>query len=240
MAPVRFSVVIPAFNEEKNIGKCLEALTRQTTREPFEVILVDNGSTDGTVREARRFAKRLRLRIVRERRRGRGAARTRGFREAEGAILLSTDADAMVPPRWIAGLTRILLRDASAAAVTGTPRITDCAPMQNAVFNATIPHFLRANLLLLRHHGLSGFSFAIRKDAYERAGGFNPNTDAYEDLDLALRVHHVGKILFSDRYPVEFSGRRFKNGLLKGWLEYCVTFVQKFILRKERVLLRNL
>jgi len=53
------SVVIPAYNEEKEIEKCLEVFLRQTTSDVFEIILVDNNCTDNTVKKAKAFVERL-------------------------------------------------------------------------------------------------------------------------------------------------------------------------------------
>lgn len=231
------SVIIPAYNEQKNIGKCLTALCKQTTKRPFEVIVVDNNSTDRTAAVAKKFEKRLRLRVIREKKKGRGAARATGFAHAKGDILFSTDADTIVPPDWIEAYARILQRQKNVIAVTGLPQIDDCTSFQNTMFNLTIPFILQTNVLTIGNPGLSGFSFAIRRRIYEEAGGFNPNTDAYEDLDLANRVSRLGTIVLDKRHPVTCSGRRFKHGLLRGWMEYTQTFVRKFMMKQERVIL---
>ena len=69
------SIVIPAYNEEHTLPLCLQSLCEQATSLPFEVIVVDNASTDGTVRQAKKFAKKLRLRIIPESTKGRSPAR---------------------------------------------------------------------------------------------------------------------------------------------------------------------
>ncbi len=233
------SVVIPAFNEEENIGRCLEALTRQTTRRPFEVIVVDNCCTDGTVSIARSFDIRLNLKIVQETKKGRGAARALGCSHATGDIILSTDSDAEVPPQWIDSLVDALDKHPDLAATTGVPRIIDCTPWRNMMFNFFIPRFLWLNYIFYGHAGLSGFSCAVRADVYRKAGGYDPECDAYEDLELAMRVSKFGKIQLVYSDPVTFSGRRFRQGLLRGWIEYIYTWFTKFIFGKKRVLLSD-
>jgi len=91
------SIVIPAYNEEENIRCCLEGLVAQKTDQEFEVIVVDNVSTDKTSGVARTFVDKINLRVVEEHTKGRGAARCRGFSEATGETILSTDADCVVP-----------------------------------------------------------------------------------------------------------------------------------------------
>src|SRR6185369_10450324 len=118
------SVVIPAFNEEHTIGLCLKALVRQNTKRPFEVIVVDNNSTDQTVKADEKFKKILNLKIISQKEKGRGPARQAGFKAASGEIILSTDADATVYPEWIETLVSTLEKS-DAIAVTGPCRIDD-------------------------------------------------------------------------------------------------------------------
>ncbi len=236
---MKISVVIPAFNEEENIAACLEALTFQTTTLPFEVIVVDNHSMDRTEQIAKSFAELLDICVVQEKQKGRGIARRTGFAFAVGDIILSTDADAIAPSGWINALVQPILSDENTVATTGIPEIIDCAPWRNAVFNAASFFLLHCNYLLYGHPGLSGFSFAIRKNIYEAAGGFDPLADAYEDLELAMRVRKRGRIQLITTPRMIFSGRRFRDGLLKGAWEYLHTYFSKFIGRKRRVLLRH-
>lgn len=98
-APVpTISVVIPAFNEERIITRCLQALADQTDL-PDEIILVDNGSTDGTIRLAAQFPK---IRIITESRQGITYARQAGFDAARGDVIARIDADTIVHTHWIA------------------------------------------------------------------------------------------------------------------------------------------
>ena len=233
------SVVIPAYNEEERIGACLEALQRQTTTEPFEVIVVDNGSTDHTADTAKVLGRGLHLRVITELRKGRGAARATGCSKAHGDIIFCTDADTIVPPQWIETFSQLLQKNPKIVGVTGSSRINDCTRWRNAIFNTFMPITIRMNYLFYRHAGLSGFSCAFRKDAYVKSGGFDPEADAYEDLELSKRMAPYGKIVFSTQAPVLFSGRRFRGGLLKGCYEYTKTFIEKFYMGKRRVVLSD-
>ncbi|SRR6266545_959693 len=90
--PPTVSVVIPAFNEARYLGRCLFALERQTAP-PHEVIVVDDGSSDGTAAVARRHGS---VRVFRQRHRGPAVARNRGAAVATGEILVFVDADEIV------------------------------------------------------------------------------------------------------------------------------------------------
>jgi dolichyl-phosphate beta-glucosyltransferase len=100
-APIVISLIIPAYNEEQRIGKSLEQIFRfcNAQESPFEVIVVDDGSTDGTVPFVReRFGDRSQLRILQQPfRRGKGAAVQQGMLQARGDFVFFSDADLSVP-----------------------------------------------------------------------------------------------------------------------------------------------
>ena len=111
------SVVIPAYNEEQYLGRCLAALARQTyPADRFEVIVVDNGSTDTTAEIARRYGG---VRVITKPRKGVARARQAGFAAARGAVIASTDADTVVPPFWVARIAEYFRADPALGAVYG-------------------------------------------------------------------------------------------------------------------------
>ncbi len=232
------TVVIPAFNEETIIGSCLEALCHQDTDSTFEVIVVDNRSSDRTGEVARGYASRLNLTVLREEKPGRGSARAAGFAAAGGDVLFSTDADAIVPSHWISSHLFELETHPEAVAVTGPARIVDLTPWKNALLTHAFPVYIRIGMFFMGYTCMNGFNFSIRKNAYTASGGFDPEADAQEDMDLTLRVRKQGGIRYIPVGPV-ISGRRFRDGLLKAWIEYAKTFWLRFILKKRRVLLSN-
>lgn len=232
MGKVDVSVVIPAYNEEKYIKNSLSSLSRsaQKTDINYEVVLVDNNSTDKTVDIAKTFKNDMNLRIISETRQGRGAARARGFEEAKGDILISADSDAIFYEGWIETLVTELKGDV--VVVTTSCKIVDCASLTNVIFNFGQPISMVLYRIMFGHYWFSGFGSSILKSAYKRSGGFNPTLQAQEDLDLSFRVAKFGKIKFINK-PVIFSGRRFKNGLLAGCFEYIYTFFEAFLFKKS-------
>lgn len=227
------SVVIPAYNEEKIISKCLDSLCTQNTRQRFEVIVVNNNSTDQTEKIVKSYGNKLDIKVVFEKYKGRGWARFAGFQTARGDIILSTDADTLVPKDWIEKLSS-LLADKDIVAVTGPCRIYDCSPFENTVLNYS--NLLGTFLfnIFFRHYWISGYNFAIRKEAYIKSGGFNPKLNAQEDVDLGFRVKNFGKIKYIN-LPVIFSGRRFRGNLLRGLFSYPKIFIEYYFLKKEEV-----
>src|SRR3989344_2814273 len=99
MKKLKISVVIPAYNEEKYIAKTLKSLINQDfPRELFEIIVVNNGSTDKTHQVAEKFG----VKVIRYNKvQGVSAARDVGSRIAEGEIIAGTDAYTVVPRHWL-------------------------------------------------------------------------------------------------------------------------------------------
>lgn len=233
-----YSVVVPAYNEEKLIDKCLASLTRQETHEKFEVILVDNNSTDRTVEVAKKFKDRLDLKIAKQEIKGRGPARAKGFEEARGEIIFSLDADTNVPPNWIAHLSEAL-KKSKGVAVAGPCRVEDCPRHINLLFNFSQPLMMRAYRLFVGHYWLNGFNSAIYKDAYDKSGGFDVDLNAQEDVELSFRVSRIGKIVYLPDIPVIFSGRRFRNGFFRGLVPYLRSYFGIFFLKNKETILSD-
>ena len=108
------SVVIPAYNEAKYLPKCLESIIKQTFNN-YEIIVVDNNSTDNTAWIARSFG----ARVVKEKIQGMIPARERGFREAKAEIIARTDADTVVTKDWLEKIFRTFQTNPEVIALSG-------------------------------------------------------------------------------------------------------------------------
>ncbi len=198
---MRITVVIPAYNEEKNIGVCLRCILDQK-RSAEEIIVVDNNSTDRTAEIARNFG----ARVVEERLKGIAHARNAGFDAATGDIIARTDADSCVPRDWIMRIENIFA-DSSIDAVSG-PGILDNHRW------TLIPFRFYTWIFVLLSGGVSpmvGPNMAIRRDAWHRICKevcLN-DRDMHEDLDLALHLHRSGAcVRYHPQLQVNTSGRR--------------------------------
>lgn len=231
------SVIIPAYNEEKYIGPCLESLTWQRTKWNFEVIVVDNNSTDNTKKIAESFKDKLNIRVITEKNQGRGIARWRGFEEATGDFLFSSDADTIFPDEWIERFMKYF-KDEKIVAVTSLCDI-DGPRRKKIIFKFFQVLANEGHRIALGHYWLSGFSYAIRKDAYIKAGKIDKSLDALDDIDLGNRVKKIGKIQFVKNMPVLTSNRRYKNGVSRGLLAYVKPFIQVTLLKKNKFIMDN-
>jgi len=218
------SVVIPAYNEEKYIATCLASFEHQTTKEPFEVILVDNASTDSTVEIAKKFVDQLPLKIIEERQKGRGYARATGFEAAKGDIILSTDSDGYVPDDWIEKMS-LAFEDPEIIAVTCPVKAYDLGRIKTKIMEVGVPFAMNLYKFLYRHYWLTGSNFGIRKSIYEKSGGFTRG-EGLEDIDLSIKVAKLGEIAYRPIWGWT-SGRRFKKisvGLNDYWHAYIEYF----------------
>src|ERR1035437_1050948 len=93
----KISLIIPAYNEEKYIGECLDYVFKNSDNKFFEIIVIDNKSTDKTGEIARKYKN---VKVIYEERKGLTRARQRGFEEAQGDILAYIDADTHMPKGW--------------------------------------------------------------------------------------------------------------------------------------------
>jgi glycosyltransferase involved in cell wall biosynthesis len=106
------SVIVPAYNAGTTIASCIDALLAQRISEPFEIVVVDNGSTDSTVEIADRYPQ---VKVLRQERPGAPSARNLGAREARGSILCFTDADCEPVPSWLEAMSSAIRAGADGA-----------------------------------------------------------------------------------------------------------------------------
>ncbi|MCU0611547.1 MAG: glycosyltransferase [Candidatus Eisenbacteria bacterium] len=179
------SVVIPAFNASATIEATLRALQGQTLpRDSFEVIVVDDGSTDSTTAIAGRFADR----VVSQERAGPAAARNHGARLARGDILVFTDSDCEADPEWLARLTTPM-SDPEVVAVKGAYRTRQ----RRVAARFAQVEFEERYRRLRGYHRIDfvdSYSAAIRAESFRSVGGFDlrfPKANN-EDVDLSYKL----------------------------------------------------
>ncbi|MBI4892557.1 MAG: glycosyltransferase family 2 protein [Acidobacteria bacterium] len=173
--PPKISVVIPAYNAEMTIRKALDSVLRQTIK-PLEIVVVDDGSADGTVLAVQKYGSGVKL--LRQANQGAGAARNHGVEAALGDWIAFLDAD----DEWLPGkLERQLL------AITDR----DATLVHTAVAGRPVPPTELDFQELWRRNWIATSSVAVRKDRFCAVGGFPidlaPVEDYYVWLKLAFR-----------------------------------------------------
>ncbi|MCD6304326.1 MAG: glycosyltransferase family 2 protein [Planctomycetes bacterium] len=222
------SIVIPAYNEERYLGRCLAALARQTCPAGlFEVIVVDNGSTDGTAEIAHRYG----ARVVFEPRKGVARARQAGFSAARGEVIASTDADTVVPPFWVARIVTHFRADPALGAIYGPVHWPDGRPIEQFWLRYPVTWVLWASNRVRRSLWW-GSNFAVRREVFQEAGGFPVDWHSGEDTYLSLRVSRIAPVRFDPDLAVHASPRRVREGWHRVVVRSMVNAMSRFVLRR--------
>ncbi len=189
---LRLSVIIPALNEEALLGTCLAALREQS--DPVdEIIVVDNGSTDGTVDLARSARG---VTVLHEPNRGVSYSRNTGFAAAEGDILARIDADTIVSPGWAAAIRRAFADDPAVAGLAGPAGFTRLSRNETVVGRTTYDLFRVVHERMMGDGPLLyGHNMAVRSSAWDRIRDLVTTGDLEisEDVDAALALLHTGQ-----------------------------------------------
>lgn len=189
------SVVVPVRNAARTLPDCLAALERLDPA-PKEILLVDNGSRDGSYERLAAFANgRPGVVLLREARRGPGPARNAGIRVATGEILAFLDSDCVAEPGWLAALLPAF-QDPTVGAAAGrlgwTPPKT-IAELFSSLFTLQSPAVgARYARWTPGGGGFSAGNLAVRRKLADELGGFAEDTIAGEDHDLCARIYAAG------------------------------------------------
>lgn len=217
------SVVIPAYNEEKYITPCLKSVKEQDFDGKYEIIVVDNASTDRTGEIAREYADI----VIYEKQKGVAMARESGWKKAAGEIIAFTDADTMVSGNWLSEIKKGF-EDRDVIAIYGPVFLIDGGPIKKWMAKYMLTWFLVFNDLI-RHPNFIGSNFAVRRRSMQEIGGFDTSLKSAEDIDLALRFKSVGKIVFTHKLVVYASSRRFKVGWISFLKHHTINYLSMFI-----------
>ena len=186
---MKCSVIIPVLNGKATIGRCIKSLLNQTLPwSSYEVIVVDDGSTDGTPDELLKYDVRLSV----EPHRGPAAARNSGVELAGGEIILFTDADCRPADNWVEEMIAPF-GAGDVVAVKGAYR-TEQTGLVPGLVQAEFEERYRMLSRFERIDFVDSYSAAFRKDVFLSVGGFDcafPRADN-EDVDLSYRVSQLG------------------------------------------------
>lgn len=205
---MKISVVIPAFNEERVIGKCIEAVKNQTLhRKEYEIIVVDNNSTDKTAEIAKKLGATV---MPYTQKQGFSAAKQFGTKKARGEIIAYTDADSIPDKYWLERIKK-LMQNKKLVCVGGT-----ILSSEDTMTNFS---FIIYDLIARAHQLVDipliwSPNMAVRKDAFMRAGGFNTALKTSEDWEFIARIQKkfgTHTILYTNALRVKTSPRRQKK-----------------------------
>lgn len=214
------SVIIPVYNGAHTIAACLESMLNQTyPPDAYEVIVVENGSTDNTSAIVQRYP----VRLLHSEERGPACARNLGIAESEADIVAFTDADCIVDPDWlselvgpyadpqIGGVGGAILAYAHADRTIVEMFSDENAPLVNFISGEDefLPHLYTANA-------------SYRRSLLSKVGGFNPNLVTGEDVDISWRVQlQTGaKLHYVPQAIVHHHHRSTRTALARQYRQY--------------------
>lgn len=217
----RFSVVIPAYNEAFYLDRCLKSLQHQAFSGSYEIVVVDNNSTDNTAQIARRAG----AEVVFEPTAGVCHARQRGAEHARGLIIISADADTIYDSQWLDTIDQWFKQHPKCVAVGGP-----CYFWDGPQWGRTIQKLLFGAVVLVHRRGgpvlyVTATNLAFRASAFSRydtrleQGG--------DELDLLRNLRKRGQVSFDPTNAVHTSARRIEQGVVHS---FAVSFFYYYIL----------
>ena len=187
------SIIIPALNEENVIGQCLDSLVHLgSSRESFEVIVVDNGSTARTLDVARSYSGILNLTVLEKADVHVSALRNLGASRARGDLFAFLDADCIVPPDWLMQATALLSQE-GVGVVGAHFRIPNDAGWVARTWYGKLE---------VEKQGVLAWVPAcntwVNRDVFERVGRFDESIETNEDCEFCGRVRNAGYQVIGD------------------------------------------
>lgn len=219
VSPVAFaslSVVVPAYNEEKYISRCLQAVLAEP--EVDEVVVVDNNSTDSTAEIVAQFARDdARVRLITETEQGVVAARNAGMHAASSELLARIDSDSVVASGWAKAIKSFMADHPEYSAITG-PALSEDPKMFPLI--RAMGSLAREDKAEFRDtFTLLGPNMVVRREAWSAIlDDLHDRADIWEDADVSMCLGKAGlRSAFVKAAQVQISHRRH----LTGWRSYC-------------------
>lgn len=215
------SVIVPARNEEKYLAACLAAINAQDFSDEYEVIVVDNDSTDATAD----IAAGAGARVIFEPEPGLPRARETGRQAARAPLLIYIDADTHIPSDYLRSVVDTFQREPRVQSVTSPVRFYDGDWSAN-LFIFCYFHIYRLLNLLRLCDFIFGGTFALRSEVIERVGGFDVSIAFYgEDADLTKRIAREGVIRYLGNLFSLTSARRYqREGTFLTVMRYAINY----------------
>ncbi|HMH69983.1 MAG TPA: glycosyltransferase family 2 protein [Candidatus Saccharimonadales bacterium] len=223
------AIVIPAYNEEETIAKCLDSCLKQSSP-PEEIIVVNNNSTDQTAAIVKKYQKNYPnqvIRLLNEPVQGIIAARNHGFNKAKSDILGRIDADSIISEKWV-DTVRHTFSKKKVAAATGPVQYHDM-PLADLAFHADEKIRNTLHKMAKDHRFLFGSNMAIRRLVWQEIGSLtslDPDDELHEDIDLAL-------VLFENDLEIAYDPKMI-GGMSARRLEDSPRDFYRYVMRFER------
>jgi glycosyltransferase involved in cell wall biosynthesis len=184
-----FTIIIPAYNQARYLGETVQSIFNQSYMD-YEIIVVDDGSTDETRQVAMAFSD-PRVRYIHQANRGLSGARNTGLKHAQAPWVLFLDADDLLFPDTLQAHLQNLEQHPSAGMSVGGWRYVDSAGNPPTT-NVTIPTIALDLVTLLHGNPIPVHSVVVAKAWFDKVGDFDESLRACEDWDVWLRLLAAG------------------------------------------------
>ena len=191
---MRYSVIVPVYNRPNEVDELLDSLCRQQQKD-FEVLIVEDGSSEPCEDVVRRYADRLDVRYLAKENSGPGQTRNFGAAQARGPWLIILDSDIILPEGYFSEIDAELARE-DCDAFGGPDRAHESfTPVQKAINYAMTSFFttggIRGGRKKLDKFYPRSFNMGIRREVFSALGGFSKMRFG-EDIDLSIRIFKAG------------------------------------------------
>lgn len=205
----RCSVVVPVRDDAVELRGLLLALERQE-HPPFEIVVVDNGSSDDGAAVARAAG----ARVVTESAPGIPAAAATGYDAAQGDLIVRCDADSRPGPQWLGAHVRAhLLGGPATVLVTGPALFRLPRPLGHVLSLAYVGGYVAATAAALGHPPAFGTTMSMRRGWWRRVrDGVSRSADVHDDMDLSFRVGPAEHVRWARSVSVTMSPRALSPG----------------------------
>lgn len=214
---MKISFITTILNEERSINALIDSIISQT-REPFEIVIVDAGSTDNTVKIIKEYQKKIRNLKLIIRKGNRSVGRNEAIKRAVGDVIVATDAGCSLDKNWIKNITKDL-KDANVDVVGGY-----YIPITNSVFERCLAAYtsIMPDKIDIQRFLPSSRSIAFRKSAWSKVGGYPENFRTCEDIIFAKKLKKYFKITFKENAIVYWPQRENIIEAFKQFFNYAL------------------
>ena len=190
-----FSIIVPVYNRPDEIGELLESLVQQTYEKAFEIVLVEDGSTQSSEEVVEKFKDLLQITYLRKKNTGPGDSRNFGMQHAKGNYFIILDSDCMLPPQYLKAVETSLHKyfvhcfggpDAAHASFSHVQKAINYA-MTSVLTTGGI----RGNKSSVNKFQPRSFNMGISEKAFKATKGYG-NMHPGEDPDLTIRIWNMG------------------------------------------------
>ncbi len=201
---MKISIVVPARNEENYLARCLQSLKDQTYTGDYEILLINNGSTDKTAEIARSFGIKV---IDANKEKSVFYARQVGAEAATGDIIIQADGDTLYPRHWLEKIAKKFETHPEAVALSGRFKYRE--KFTWAFVELNVRNWLNniSGALFGRPFLVCGATFAFRRQVFNAVGGYKDIPYSADQHGITTKLRKEGKILYDSHIYVLTSAR---------------------------------